>query len=396
MKKAAAMLDTVAGAKPRTRRPMRVAAIGLRGIPGIQGGIETHAQALYPLLAQSGMEVTVHTRAPFVDSGSPSRWQGVSLVRSWSPKASGVEALAHTVLALLKARWQGADVVHIHGIGPALVTPLARLLRLPVLVTHHGRDYEREKWGWFAKQVLRWGEVFAARFANRVICVARNDADRLNRRFGTGTAVAIPNGAPLMPDPDGSAVLEALGLERGRYVLNVARLVPEKRQLDLIAAFERCRRPGWKLVLVGSALDSSAYPTALSARASQVPDCVLAGERKGGDLAALYANAGVYMLPSSHEGLPISLMEAISFGLPCLVSDIPANREFELAGERYFPVGDVDRTATLMAREMALLSATEPAEQSRQQFDRLPRAYRWESVASATATLLEQLDERRR
>jgi glycosyltransferase involved in cell wall biosynthesis len=330
-------------------KPLKIAAVGLRGIPDVEGGIESHAQSLYALLVEQGFDITVHARREFVASEAPHQWRGIKIVPSWSPKQAGLEALLHTFTAILQAWKQGAELLHIHAVGPALLTPLARLLGFYVVVTHHGRDYEREKWGGFAKLLLKTGERFAARFAHRVICVARNDAERLNRIYGADTALAIPNGAPRLAAPDAPTILQSLGLESGRYILNVARLVPEKRQLDLIAAFGRLAAPGWKLVLVGSALNESEYPGIMEKATRNTAGCVMAGSRGGPELSTLYAHAGAYVLPSAHEGLPITLLEALSFGLPCLASDIPANREVHLRDDAYFPVGDIDRLRGCLA-----------------------------------------------
>jgi len=371
-------------------KPLKIAAVGLRGIPDVEGGIESHAQSLYALLVERGFDITVHARRGFVSSETPHQWRGINIVPSWSPRQAGLEALLHTFIAILQAWKQGADLLHIHAVGPALLTPMARLLGFYVVVTHHGRDYEREKWGGFAKFLLKTGERFAARFAHRVICVARNDADRLNGIYGADTALAIPNGAPRLAAPEAPAILQSLGLKSGRYILNVARLVPEKRQLDLIAAFGRLAAPGWKLVLVGSALNESDYPGIVEKATRNTSGCIMAGSRGGAELATLYAHAGAYVLPSAHEGLPITLLEALSFGLPCLASDIAANREVRLRDDAYFPVGDIDRLRACMY-SMICSAENTPAQDARilgQRLHLLPPEYRWESVAETTAKVL--------
>ncbi len=371
-------------------KPLRVAAVGLRGIPNVEGGIESHAQSLYGLLAQQGFEVTVHARNAFVADKAPHQWRGVRIVPSWSPSRAGLEALVHTFIAIIKARFEGADLLHIHAVGPALLTPMARLLGFRVVVTHHGRDYEREKWGPVAKFLLKMGERFAARYAQRVICVARNDADRLNREYGEGTAVAIPNGAPKLAPADSGSVLQSLGLQPGRYVLNVARLVPEKRQLDLIAAFGRLAPAGWKLAFVGSALNESDYPGIVAQAAARTPNCLMCGTRGGSELSTLYAGAGVYVLPSAHEGLPITLLEALSFGLPCIASDIPANREVRLGEESYFPVGDIAALAGVLDNAIRSAEARPSGERmsAGQRLELLPPEFQWQSVAQSTGSVL--------
>lgn len=382
---------------PVATKRVRLAAIGLRGIPDVQGGIESHAQSLYPLLVEAGFDVTVHARKAFVAGDAPRLWRGVRIEPSWSPRRAGWEALVHSVVAMLRAKRQGAELLHIHGIGPALVAPIARLLGFRVVVTHHGRDYERDKWGVFAKRLLRMGERLGARYAHRVICVAQNDAERLNELFGAGTAVSIPNGAPRLAPPTAPEVLSELGLVPGRYVLNVARLVPEKRQLGLVAAFGKLAPPDWKLVLVGSAQNRSEYPDAVERAASRFPHCVMAGQRSGAELSSLYANAGLFVLPSAHEGLPITLLEALSFGLPCIASDIPANREIGLPDDCYFPVDDDVALACCLTREVSRRDASVLVADRilGQSFQRLPPRFHWESVAALTGRLLVELAGRK-
>lgn len=368
---------------------MRIAVTGLRGIPDVQGGIETHSQNLYPLIAQQGHNVEVYARQEFVQNGQPYQWAGLQVTPTWSPLHSGLEAIVHTVLTILMAARKRPDLLHIHGIGPGLATPLARLLGIKVIVTQHGRDYERDKWGWFARTLLKLGEWLSMRFAHRVICVAQNDADRLNARHQSTKALAIPNGAPRMQDPSCPELLAELGLSTGRYILNVARLVPEKRQMDLIAAFEKADMPGWKLVFVGSAMHPSQYDKDFHEAVASNANIVAAGHRSGEALATLYGGAGVFVLPSVLEGLPVSILEALSFGLPCILSDIPANLEFELPESMYYPVGNTDTLAERL---------TQTAQQAENKDNiahsdaaRLPERFRWESVADSTLNVIKKV-----
>src|SRR5262249_52916705 len=153
----------------------------------------------------------------------------------------------------------------------------------------------------------------------------------------------IPNGAVPVQLQAQSAEIERFGLQRGRYFLQVSRIVPEKRQLDLIHAYNQARPPGWKLVLVGGA-GKDEYSLKVH-EAAQAAGVIMAGFQRGVALAQLYTHAGAFILPSSHEGLPIALLEALSYGLPVLASDIPANLEVALPPASYFPLGDVTALA---------------------------------------------------
>lgn len=357
---------------------MRIFVTGTRGIPDIPGGVEKHAEELYPRLAALGHEVTVCTRTPYV-AERRGAWKGVRLSHVYAPRRKSLEAIVHTLLAVLLARWRSPDVVHVHAVGPALLVPLARLLGLKVVVTNHGPDYDRQKWGRAAKAVLRLGEKLGGVFAHEVIVISEVIAGIVRRRCGRGSNL-IYNGVPLPERAEGTAHLERWKLSPGRYVLAVARLVPEKGLHDLVEAFGRA---GWdgQLVIAGDADHESDYSRSLKAAAAANPRVVLTGYVTGEPLHQLFSHAGLFALPSYHEGLPIALLEALSYGLPVLVSDIPANLEVGLPAERYFPCGDVEalagRLAALAARG---ITEAERAELRRQ----VAEKYDWDRIARET------------
>jgi glycosyltransferase involved in cell wall biosynthesis len=322
--------------------------LGLRGFPDIQGGVESHASCLYPLLSKLECDVEVIVRSPYWKNDRPESWQGVRFRRLWAPKATGLEAIVHSLIGVLYACWKRPDILHIHAIGPAIVTPIARLFGLRVVVTHHGPDYDREKWGRFARWVLRTGEALGMRFANQRIVISGVIGQLIKSKYGKDS-VLIPNGVIVRDAPATTGALARFSLTPRRFVLNVSRFVPEKRQLDLIDAFRRARLPGWKLVLVGSLEPVDGYIRDVQSTTRNASDVVLTGFQTGLALQELYAHAGLFVLPSSHEGLPIALLEALSYGLPALSSNIPANLEVGLPERQYFRLGDVDAIASLLA-----------------------------------------------
>jgi glycosyltransferase involved in cell wall biosynthesis len=312
--------------------------LGLRGFPDVQGGVEAHAQHLCPLLAELGCEVTVLARSRY--QPPVEAWRGVRFVRLWSPRSSRLEAVVHSFAGVLHAAIKRPDILHIHGIGPSLVVPLARMLGLRVVVTHHGPDYERQKWGRLAKTALRLGERWGMLFASQRIVITgaiQNDVSRLYGR----NSVIIPNGVALPDANMTTATPAAYGVEPGCYVLLVGRLVPEKRHHDLIQAFCMASLPGWKLVIAGGADHPDAYSKSVLDVPDTCPGVICTGFLSGKALGELYAHAGVFVLPSSHEGLPIALLEAISHGIPVIASDIPANREVDCDMVCHYPLGDV-------------------------------------------------------
>jgi len=338
-------------AAPATRqRPLRIMVVGLRGLVGVQGGIETHARQLYPLLARLGCEIEVLHRSPYYQlADRRPRWHGLTLTYVWSPVIPVLETAVHTLLCVLYAAFRRPDILHIHAVGPGLLAPLARLFGLRVVLTHHGQDYKREKWGSLAKSVLRAGEKFGVRFANRSIAVSPAIREEIEMRHGID-ATMIPNGAPHARHRRAGDVLARFELTKRRYVLCVGRIDPGKRQLDLIEAFERARINGWKLAIVGGAPPKDAYLARLEERANFNPDIVLTGYQEGPALRELYSHAGLFVLPSAAEGHPIALLEAASYGVPIFASAIPANLFVPLPRDRFFPVGDTTALAKLLRR----------------------------------------------
>lgn len=360
--------------------PMRIMVLGLRGFPGIQGGVETHAEFLYPMLAQRGCQVEVLVRTPYWPKDKEREWQGIRFRPLWSPRSKGLEAFLHSFLGVLYAGIKRPDILHIHAIGPALVTPLARLLGLRVVVTHHGPDYDREKWGWFSRRILRLGERCAARFANQMIVISGVIKQLILSKYHRDTII-IPNGVVVSEAPQTIHALQQFSLERGRYVLTVSRFVPEKRHGDLIRAFAAAGLTGWKLVLVGSLEPADDYIGSIRTLVKDEPDIVLTGFQSGMALRELYANAGLFVLPSSHEGLPIALLEALSYGLCAIASDIPANLEINLPARQYFPLGDVHALADVLQYFGGAASVVSNRDEIK---NWVSKQYNWEDIAEQT------------
>lgn len=354
--------------------------LGLRGFPDVQGGVEAHAENLYPLLAQLGCHVEVLVRSPYWSAERGDNWQGVNFRRLWSPRHRGLEAFVHSLVGVIYAGVKRPDILHIHAIGPAIVSPLARLMGLRVVVTHHGPDYEREKWNSFAKRVLRMGEKLGMRFSHQRIVISRVIADLVAVKYRLGS-VLIPNGVTVPALPKSLEVLRRYRIAPGRYILCVSRFVPEKRQMDLIRAFASAQLKGWKLVLVGSIEPSDEYISSVQALAADTPGVVLTGFQSGKTLCELYAHAGIFVLPSSHEGHPIALLEALSFGLAVLASDIAPNLEIGLPAEKYFPLGDIPRLANSLRDSAAL-----PPDSAKRLRLRawLRQKYDWQKIAKDT------------
>lgn len=367
---------------------MKIVVIGTRGIPDIQGGVETHCQELFPRIAAKGHDVTVIRRSCYIPAGDHLKeYKGVKLVNVYAPRKKSLEAITHTFLAVIRARFMNPDVLHIHAIGPAIMAPFGRLLGMKVVMTHHGPDYDRGKWGRLAKTVLKTGEKWGARCSNRVIVISHVIADILATKHGRKDTALIFNGVPAPVKIPFTEYITSLGLKSRRYVVAVGRFVPEKNFHQLIEAFVASDLPaqGVKLAIAGDADHPDAYSQSLKELAASHADCVvLTGFIKGAPLQELLTHARLFCLPSSHEGLPISLLEAMSYGLDTLVSDIPANLIPELDHKAdTFPVGDSEALCRALTRKWASDCP-------------LPRsydltAYSWDHIACQTIELYSSL-----
>lgn len=369
---------SLATARYSSARPL-VMFLGLRGIGHVQGGIETHVTHLVRHLPVPVERMEVVGRSPY-RSTEPAD-HGLPLIR-WLPtwRNQSLEAVVHTVLSVCYAAFRRPALLHIHGIGPNLATPLARLLGLKVIATHHGADYEREKWGGIARWLLRCGERQAVKRANACISISPVDVVTLRQRYDRDVAY-IPNGIGTLASVPPGDVLQAYGLAAGRYIINVARLVPEKRQIDLVEAFARATLPpDVRLLLIGGADHESEYTRRLRERANEVPGVVMTGHLSGQPLAELFSNAGLFALPSTHEGLPFALLEAMSYGLALLLSDLPVYRAMGIPEACLFPVRSVD----ILGEKMTVAFAQPAASVD---WSAILVAYRWPYVAQQTAAI---------
>jgi glycosyltransferase involved in cell wall biosynthesis len=363
---------------------MKIIVLGTRGIPDVPGGVETHCEALYPRLVNLGCEVTLITRTPYISGNTRlKQYRGVKLHHLFAPRKKSLEAIVHTFLGILYARLKSPDVLHIHAIGPSIMVPLARLLGLKTIFTHHGPDYDRQKWGRLAKWVLIQGERMGARFANRIIVISTVIGDILSDKYDRHDHHLIFNGVDLPDIPTESDYIRSLGLEPGRYMIGVGRFVEEKGFHDLIHAYQQAGITEHKLVLVGDADHETSYSRALKEQANAA-GVVLTGYIKGRELAQTFGHARLFCMPSYHEGLPIALLEAMSYNLPVLVSDIPANLQVKLATENYHRTGDVDDLARCLMRRL----------QSPEAIDNtavLTEHYNWDVVAEQTLDVYQSV-----
>jgi glycosyltransferase involved in cell wall biosynthesis len=364
---------------------LHIAMLGSRGVLSRYSGIEVALRELCPRLAARGHQVTVYARW----DGGPraTLWRGVTVLKVPAVPTKHLETLTRTALSVGHALIRGYDVVHLHAVGPALFAPLPRARGSHVIVTVQGLDWQRRKWGWLARRVLRAGEYAAARFPHATIVVS----PVLKRYFDTKyhlDTVYIPNGVslPVCREPE---IIRQYGLAGQDYVLFASRLVPEKGCHHLIEAFLRLR-PNLRLVIAGGAEHSDAYARRLREQAASAPAVIFVGHVEGPVLEELFSNAYLYILPSEVEGLSLSLLEAMAYGRCALVSDIPENACVVEGNLGFtFRSGDVDDLAQMLAFLVAQPQLV--AETGRRARAHVAQHYNWDTITDQTEALYRAL-----
>lgn len=307
---------------------LRVAMLGHKRVPSNEGGVEVVVEALSAGLAERGHSVTCYNRAGSHVSGAEhalpagSVYRGIRLVTVPTLEKKGYAAVISSFFAAARAAFGRYDVVHIHAEGPAFFSWLPKLFGKRVVVTVHGLDWQREKWnGGFASKFIHLGEKCAVRFADEIIVLSENVRQYFQDTYGRDTRF-IPNGvtAPKLESP--RLIEEKWGLKKDDYILYLGRIVPEKGETYLIEAFKQVKTDK-KLVIAGGSSDTERYMQELKVLAAEDERILFTGFVQGQLKDELYSNAYVYTLPSDLEGMPLSLLEAMSYGNCCLVSDIP-------------------------------------------------------------------------
>lgn len=321
---------------------MRIAMIGQKGVvlKGRAGGIEKHVAEVTRRLVDFGHSVTLYTRVKY-HPGREKDFEGAKLQYIPTIYRKNLETIIYTFLASLHAIFKKYDIIHYHGVGPATLSFIPRILspKTTVIVTFHSQDQFHQKWSWFARKYLAFGERASVTFPHYCIAVSHTIQvycrDTFNREV-----VYIPNGAE-GKEVEEIDILERFGLKPDEYLLNVSRIVPHKGQHLLIKAFKEIKTSK-KLVFVGEPSFTDQYYIELRELAKDDPRIQFLGFQSGAALDQLYAHAYLYVHPSLAEGLPLTVLEAMSFGTAPLVSDIPAIMEAAHRSGFSFHVGDVD------------------------------------------------------
>lgn len=315
---------------------VKIAAIGLRGFPGIQGGVEMHCENIYPH-CKDGIKFIVYRRKPYLSDKSNKTYPNITFIDLPSTRIKGFEAVFHTFICCLHIIFHRVDIVHIHNIGPGLFAPMLRLFGIKVVLTYHSPNYEHDKWGTLAKSILRTAEFLALKSSNRIIFVNKFQMQKFSPRI-QGKSVYIANGINAVELSAHTDFINKLGVEKDKYLLAVGRLTPEKGFEYLVEAVNRIPSIP-HLVIAGTYDHDASYYNSLK-ELDVNNKVIFSGYTTGESLRQLYSHARLFVLSSVNEGFPLVMLEAMSYHLPMIVSDIPATRLIELSEDNYFKSAD--------------------------------------------------------
>lgn len=327
---------------------MKIAMIGHKRIPSREGGVEVVVEELATRLAKKGYQIDVYNRKgknvqdknADKDKKNIKEYKGVHIITIPTINKKGIDALLYSFFASIRALFGKYDVLHYHAEGPCAMLWIPHLFRKKIIVTIHGLDWQRSKWGGFATKYIKFGEKLAAKYADEIIVLSKGVQNYFKDTYNRDT-VFVPNGVnkPVTRNP--SIIKEKYGLEKDSYILFLARIVPEKGLHYLIEAYKQIDTDK-KLVIAGGASHTNDYLKEIKNMVVSDDRIIMTGFVQGDELEELFSNCYLYCLPSDVEGMPISLLEAMSYGCNCLVSDIKENTQVIDKYAKTFKKGNVE------------------------------------------------------
>jgi glycosyltransferase involved in cell wall biosynthesis len=303
---------------------MKIAMIGHKRVPGREGGIEVVVQELSARMAKLGHKVTVYNRHKR-GYKAPKLYKGIKTVDVPTIEKKSTDAVVYAFLASVMAIFGGYDVIHYHAIGPSVFLLIPHIFGKRTIVTVHGLNYKTPKWRGFAAKFIQYGERITAKYADEVIVLSEEQKKYFKEKYNRDT-VFIPNGTSIYKNEPAVEIKDKYGLEKNSYILFLSRVVPGKGIEYLLDAYKEVQSD-LKLIVAGSTEYVLNFRKMIEEKASQDSRVQLIGYVDGKILRELYSNVRLFVFPSEAEGMPMCLLEALSYNCPCLVSDIPENVE---------------------------------------------------------------------
>lgn len=371
------------------QKKLKIAMLGHKRIPSREGGIEVVVEELATRMVKIGHDVTCYNRKGHhiagkeFDIAHPRVYKGIRIKHVATINRRGLAAVTSSISAAFCAAFGDYDVVHFHAEGPAFMCWLPKLFGKRILVTVHGLDHQRAKWGKLAQNYILLGEKSAVKYADDIIVLSENIRRYFQDTYGRNTRF-IPNGVNRPQNCPAEVIRSELGLEKDSYILFLGRIVPEKGLCYLIEAFKEVKTDK-RLVIAGGSSDMDAFMSELMQTAAEDERILFTGFVQGQMLEELYSNAYVYTLPSDLEGMPISLLEAMSYGNCCVVSDIPECTEVVEDVGVVFRRGSVEDLKTKL--QMLCDNVDMVAGYKAAAADFICKKYNWDDIVEKTLQL---------
>ena len=327
---------------------MRIAMIGHKRIPSREGSVERVVEEISTRGGLDGHQVEAYNRKgknvqdKNVDQEKRKlkEYKGVKIITIPTINKKGIDALLYSFFASIKALFGKYDILHYHAEGSCAMLWIPHLFKKKIVVTIHGLDWQRSKWGGFATKYIKFGEKLAVKYADEIIVLSKGVQKYFKETYNRDT-VFIPNGVNKPTIRDVNIIKEKYNLKKDDYILFLARIVPEKGLHYLIQAFKQIKTDK-KLVIAGGASHTNDYLEKIKKMASEDERIIMTGFVQGQELEELFSNCYLYCLPSDIEGMPLSLLEAMSYGCNCLVSNIEENLQVTGEYAKAFNKSDVD------------------------------------------------------
>jgi len=310
---------------------MKIAMLGHKRIPSREGGVEIVVEELATRLVQRGNEVVVYNRKgnnvsdKRIKTKKIKEYKGAKIKTVFTINKKGIDALLYSFIASIRVAFGRYDCIHYHAEGSCAMLWIPHFFRKRTVVTIHGLDWQRSKWGGFATKYIKFGEKMAAKYADEIIVLSKDVQQYFKDTYNRDTRYIV-NGVNKPEKKEANIIKEKYGLEKDSYILYLARIVPEKRLDLLIEAFKKIDTDK-KLVIAGGASHTNDFLDEIKQKASEDNRIIMTGFVQGEELQELFSNTFLYCLPSDVEGMPISLLEAMSYGRNCLVSNINENTQ---------------------------------------------------------------------
>ena len=369
---------------------MKIAMIGHKRIPSREGGVEIVVEEISTRLIKHGHEVTVYNRkgknvqdkAVDIEKHKLKEYNGIKIITVPTINKKGLDALIYSFFASIAVSFKKYDIIHYHAEGSCAMLWIPKLFRKKIIVTIHGLDWKRSKWGGFASKYIKFGEKMAVKYADEIIVLSEGVQKYFKDTYNKETSF-IQNGVNKPITRKANIIEEKYKLKKDEYILFLARIVPEKGLHYLIDAFQKIDTDK-KLVIAGGASHTNDYLEKIKKMVRKDTRIIMTGFVQGEELEELYSNCFLYCLPSDVEGMPLSLLEAMSYGCKCLVSDIEENTQVTQEFAITFEKGNIEDLKQKLENIIKTINNKETIENNNLDKEKISnyicRKYNWNDV----------------